>query len=123
MTQKEKPEIIDLPAERFDKIKIQLIENSLLDEDKKIILSILTAYAWLYRQLQSKKLSMRRLKNFFGFSTEKRSYLKKTKDVDDTPPGVDGSPDKASEDTLGQGGNVVIIKKFLNGASQKTTDV
>jgi hypothetical protein len=49
------------------------------EEDKKIIFFVLSAYQWLHNQLGTAKVSIRRLKNIFGFSTEKRSALGRRK--------------------------------------------
>lgn len=65
------PEIIKLSVNDFDGIKSRLSTNQLSDDDKKIMLSILTTYQWLQRQLQSAKFSIHRLKILFGFKTEK----------------------------------------------------
>ena len=80
MKQRKLPEIINLPTGKLDEIKTQVAASSILEEDKKIILLILSTYAWLYRQLQAKKIGIQRLRSLFGFSTEKRSSLKKKDD-------------------------------------------
>src|SRR3990167_4013973 len=117
MKQRKSPEIIDLPEGKLDEIKTRLESGSILEEDKKIILLILSTYSWLYRQLQAKKLGIQRLRNLFGFSTEKRSKLKK-KDNDNTPPDLNGSSDG---DVL-SGGNVTPLKKHPIGIQKKTMD-
>ena len=73
MKRKKSPEIIDLPVETLDGIKSRLASCSLLEEDKSILLAIVSAYVWIHGQLQSAKLSIYRLKKVFGFSTEKRN--------------------------------------------------
>jgi len=118
MKQRKSPEIINLPEEKLNEIKTRLESGSILEEDKKVLLLILSTYAWLYRQLQAKKLGIQRLRNLFGFSTEKRSKLKK-KD-DDIPPDLDGSADAKSEGETLPGGNVTPLKKSLNGILRQT---
>jgi hypothetical protein len=76
-TRKNTPELIDLPEDTLDGIKSRISTGTLLEEDKKIIMVILTSYAWLLRQLKYTKISITRLKNLFGFSTEKRQNKKK----------------------------------------------
>lgn len=71
MKKKKSPEIIDLPAETLDGIKSRLASCSLLEEDKSVLLAIVSAYVWIHGQLQSAKLSIYRLKKVFGFSTKK----------------------------------------------------
>ena len=108
MKQRKSPEIIDLPEGKLDEIKTRLESGSILEEDKKIILLILSTYSWLYRQLQAKKLGIQRLRNLFGFSTEKRPRLKKTDD-EIIPPDLNELP----------GGKVTSIKKSLSGIQRK----
>jgi hypothetical protein len=111
MIRKKKPEIINLPEGKLDEIKSRFEAGSILEEDKKIILLILSTYSWHYRQLQAKKLGIHRLRNLFGFSTEKRSRGKK-KDDETTPPDLNGLP----------GEKITPIKKPPNGIQRKTMD-
>jgi hypothetical protein len=119
MTRKTTPEIINLPAGKLDEIKTRFEEGSVLEEDKKIILLILSTYSWLYRQLQAKKLGIQRLRNLFGFSTEKRSGSKNKGDKN-SPPDLNGSPDTISQGDASLGDNITAIKKSLNGIRRKT---
>jgi len=77
--QKIRPEIINLSSTDLEEIKSRLTNTILADADKKIILSILSTYQWLYRQLQMSKFSMHKLKAVFGFKTDKRSNLTEPK--------------------------------------------
>ena len=79
-TRKKTPELIDLPEDTLDGIKSRISTGTLLEEDKNIIVVILTSYAWLLRQLQFTKISILRLKNLFGFNTEKRQTKKQQKE-------------------------------------------
>jgi hypothetical protein len=121
MKKRKSPEIINLPEAKLNEIKTRLESGSILEEDKKAILLILSTYAWLYRQLQTKKLGIQRLRNLFGFSTEKRSGLKK-KDDGDIPPGLNGSSDATTQDDTLPGGNVTPLKKHLIEIQKKTMD-
>lgn len=121
MKQRKSPEIINLPEAKLNEIKTRLESGSILEEDKKVILLILSTYAWLYRQLQTKKLGIQRLRSLFGFSTEKRSGLKK-KDDGDIPPGLNGSPDATTQGDALSGGNVTPLKKHPIGIQKKTMD-
>lgn len=109
MIRKKTPDIINLPEEKLDEIKTRFEAGSILEEDKKIILLILSTYAWLYRQLKAKKLGIQRLRNLFGFSTEKRSSHKGKED-ETVPPDLE---------TL-QGEKVTPIKKLLIETLRKT---
>src|SRR3990167_11402834 len=118
MKKRKSPEIINIPEGKLNEITTRLESGSIFEEDKKVILLILSTYSWLYRQLQAKKLGIQRLRNLFGFSTEKRSKLKK-KD-NDIPPDLSGSFDLALQaDTL-PGGNVAPLKKHQSGIQKKT---
>ena len=121
MKRRKSPEIINLPAGKLDEIKTRFEAGSILEEDKKIILLILSTYAWLHRHLQAKKIGIQRLRSLFGFSTEKRSVLKK-KDDGDIPPDLNSlSDEKTQGDTL-LGGNVTPLKKHPIGTQKKIMD-
>lgn len=77
-----KPEIIEVSEKALEAIESRILSNSLSEEDKKIVLSIMLAYSWISRQLRSAKLTIHRLKGLFGFSTEKqpRPNKKETRD-------------------------------------------
>lgn len=83
MTKKnKKPELVNVSLKELDDIKSRVSETHLGNDDKKIILSILTTYQWLHAQLQTAKFSLHRLKKMFGFTTEKRSAAKKNNSQD-----------------------------------------
>lgn len=67
------PEIIELSTEALEGVKSRLTSGSLLEEDKAVLLAIVSAYVWIQGQLITAKLSIYRLKKMFGFSTEKRN--------------------------------------------------
>lgn len=79
MARKQPPEIINLSEDELDLLQSRLASGSLLEDDKKIIMSIVTTYSWLIRKLGSAKLTIHRLKAALGFTTEKRSWAKKKK--------------------------------------------
>lgn len=120
MKQRKSPEIINLPEEKLNEIKTRLESGSILEEDKKVLLLILSTYAWLYRQLQAKKLGIQRLRNLFGFSTEKRPKLKKKEA--DTPPDLNGSSAATTQGDTLPGGNVTPLKKHPIEIQKKTMD-
>jgi|CryBogDrversion2_4_1035264.scaffolds.fasta_scaffold10540_2 hypothetical protein len=119
MTRKKIPEIINLPAGKLDAIKTRFEEGFILEEDKKVILLILSTYSWLSRQLQAKKIGIQRLRNLFGFSTEKRSGRKSNGD-ENNPPDLNSSPDAIPQGDTSSGGNLIPIKKSQNGTRRKT---
>ncbi len=75
-----KPEQINLAEDQIEGLKERLSSCSLPSDDKKILATILDIYVWLYSSLQEAKISLSRLKSFFGFSkkTEKGSALERT---------------------------------------------
>lgn len=75
MPRKKTPEIINLSESELEAIKSRVTQNLVLEDDKKIILSILSTHFWPYRQLKTTKLTINRLKNLFGFTTEKRPKI------------------------------------------------
>lgn len=79
MSKKNKPTIIDINEDSLEGIKSRVFSSSLLEEDKKIIVAIVVAYAWLQSQLENTKLTIARLKKLFGFITEKRGNAKSKK--------------------------------------------
>jgi len=86
MKRKKTPEIINISTTELDELKLRVATGSpLLDGDAKILVSVLSTYQWLSRQLQSTKFTIHRLKKMFGFSTEKRTWLKKKTLPDDLP--------------------------------------
>ena len=119
MTRRKTTETIQIPAGKLDEIKTRFEEGFILEEDKKIILLILSTYSWLYRQLQAKKLGIQRLRTLFGFSTEKRSGSKNKGD-ENSPPDLNGLSDTLSQGDTALGDNVTSIKKPLNGTQKKT---
>lgn len=72
MKKKKSLEIIDIGVERLEQLKSRVASCPLLEEDKSVLLAIVTAYVWIQGQLESAKLTIHRLKKMFGFNTEKR---------------------------------------------------
>lgn len=72
MKKKRPIKIIDVGVEKLGELKSRLASCSLLEEDKSVLLAIVSAYVWIQGQLESAKLTIHRLKKMFGFSTEKR---------------------------------------------------
>lgn len=72
MVKKFKPEILEISEADMGDIVSRFTQNTLLDDDKKIILSVLSSYFWIVRQLKKTTFTMNRLRSFFGISTEKR---------------------------------------------------
>ena len=86
-----KPDCLTLEADQIEGLQERLSASSLSGADKKIISTILEVYVWLYASLQEAKISISRLKSFFGFTkkTEKGSDCEQTEG--DTQDGSDHS--------------------------------
>jgi len=117
MRRRKAPEIINLSEHELEGIKNRLESNTTEEQDKKIILLILSAYLWLQRQLRNKKLGIQRLRNLFGFKTEKRSKLKKNDEESDLD--LNDTSDKTAPEQANQGGNVTPLKKPQNKTQKK----
>lgn len=76
-TNRSKPEIVEVSEKALEGIESRVLSSSLPEEDKKVILSIMSAYSWISRQLGSAKLTIHRLKGLFGFNTEKHPHSNK----------------------------------------------
>jgi len=119
MARKNTPEMLDISAQQLLDINARINSNSLLEEDKRVIVLVLSAYAWIQTQLQRHKLSIKRLKNMFGFKTEKR---KRRDQQDAAGTGLDlntiGDAPSLPDDTKGE---VIPGKKYQNGTQKKIT--
>jgi hypothetical protein len=92
----QKPDIINVSSTDFAEIESRVTTGFLTENDKKIILSVLTTYKWLLDQLQHAKFSMHRLKKMFGFKTERSSSHKKNDSK--APPTTGQTPDETQND-------------------------
>jgi len=73
MTEKNKPHIVSLTTEEADAFKNRVVNSSLAEQDKKIVLALLSFNFWLQAQLTHAKLTILRLKKIFGLPTEKKT--------------------------------------------------
>ena len=110
MKRKKSPEIIDISVEELENIKLRIGSGVILEEDKKIVLTILGTYSWLMLKLQSTKFTINRLKKIFGFSTEKHNKVKSKNGVT-----IDFSPEGTSADQ-------VLSLDNLQGLSKETPE-
>jgi hypothetical protein len=104
--------MIDFSSEQLDRINDRISESTiLLDDDKRIVLAILSAYTWIQCQLERHKLSIKRLKNLFGFSTERRGKHNQ-KEAASTSPDSNNGNESTSLDADNTG---APQKKHLSG--------
>lgn len=73
MTAREAPEQIKLTQQEAESLKLRIVKNQLTESDLKLLGGLVAFNLWLQNQLSLAKLSIHRLKQFFGFSTEKKS--------------------------------------------------
>lgn len=73
MATSEKPAQIKLTAVEAQALKDRINSTNLTESDKKIISGLLSFNLWLEQQLHTAKLSIQRLKQLFGISTEKKT--------------------------------------------------
>jgi len=78
------PNVVPLTQEEAEAFKERIANSLLAQQDKKIILALLSFNFWLQSQLGRAKLTILRLKKIFGLPTEKKS------------PKISKQPDNAS---------------------------
>ena len=72
-----KPEKIQLTAEDAEALKFRIMENNLLSEaDKKILTGLISFSIWLGDQINLAKLTIFKLRTLFGIKTEKKTLIK-----------------------------------------------
>lgn len=69
---RKQPDFMVVGEKDLEAIMSRVEACSLAEEDRHVIVAILKSWSWLHRQLGAAKLGMRRLKQLFGFVTEKR---------------------------------------------------
>jgi len=81
-----KPEVVNLSKEEAERLQTALSASNLEEGDKDIITKIIIGYCWIKNMLQEARISLHRLKGFFGFSgktTEKKTRLSPKKNTED----------------------------------------
>lgn len=96
MSAADPPKQVTLTLEEAEALKARLQTSaSLSSEDIKIVTGLITFSLWLQQQLSLAKLSIRRLKKIFGFSTEKKKPAVTQATDLDVPAGI---PETGAED-------------------------
>ncbi len=67
------PERIDITAEEADNLIQRINSSNLLDKDKKLVTGIVNFCLWLQVKITTAKITIRKLKKFFGIQSEKRT--------------------------------------------------
>lgn len=77
MTKDDAPEKITLTVEESEALKARILANNLSADDRSLLAGLVNCVLWLQLQLSRAKLSIHRLKQFFGVTTEKKSLQTK----------------------------------------------
>ena len=88
MSRIKSPELLNITDKQLEDISLRLGKNSLSAEDIKLLTALLTTYTWLMKQLSRSKITIHRLKQLFGYSSEKKNRLKNSNS--DVPPSPSG---------------------------------
>lgn len=81
--QDQEPSRIEISKGQLDKLITEIQTSSLTPQSKEIVVKMLVSFLWINRQLESKRLSIKKLlRLFFGSKTEKS---KKDNDKDEPP--------------------------------------
>jgi hypothetical protein len=76
MSRTKSPELLSITEQQLEDINLRISKSSLSAEDIKLLTALLTTYTWLMKQLSRSKITIHRLKQLFGYSSEKKSRLK-----------------------------------------------
>ena len=70
--QDQEPSRIEISESHLNKLIAEIQSNSLTPQSKEIVVKVLVSFLWINRQLESKRLSIKKLlRLFFGSKTEK----------------------------------------------------
>ena len=115
MSRKKQPKIIEVSSDQLNSLNARISANTaILEEDKRVVLAILSIYTWLQQQLDRQKLSIKRLKKLFGFTTERRRKRNKKAPKNSPTDSISSSDDSAltnTDQSDGEGSS----KKQLSG--------
>ncbi len=79
----EAPKLVKLSAKQTEELQQRISQGELTRKDIDILLGLLSFNFWLQERLSRAKLTIKRLRNLFGFNTEKNPKKKKPSDPDD----------------------------------------
>lgn len=77
MSEAEIPTRIELTPQEAEALKQRIKNTDLASSDIKLILGLISLSLWLQERLSRAKLTIKRLRKLFGFSTEKRKKNQK----------------------------------------------
>jgi len=70
------PEHVTLTLMEANALKDRIKASKLLSKDIKLVIGLINFNVWLQQRLARAKLSIKRLKNLFGITTEKKTVKK-----------------------------------------------
>jgi len=114
-----RPESIDITPDEREELLTRLSRNDLNDSDITLLSKVLKAYCWLLHAFKETKISLHRIKSFFGIrTTEKKNNLPKEK-TDKSDKSDDTSEDRPSRKRpAGKKGHGRLGHKAYWGAQQ-----
>ncbi len=80
------PDRIEISPEEEKALRERITNNQLTENDLDLLLNLLTILQWIQGQLTRAKLTIKRLKKLFGFSSESNSKKKADSDTNSNPP-------------------------------------
>lgn len=92
---------IKLTPEQANALRNRVKQSNLTEEDAKILLGLLSFALWLQQRLSRAKLSLKRLRQLFGFKNESRKKSKENHDKEDSQDNeTNNPPSKEGEQTV-----------------------
>lgn len=74
------PKRVEFTIEQVEQLRERIISNTLTEEDRQLLPGLLDSIVWMGRELEEKKLTIKRLRRVFGIITEStKNLLKKIK--------------------------------------------
>ena len=74
------PKRVEFTIEHLEQLRSRIISNTLTEDDRQLLPGLLDSIVWLGRELEEKKISIKRLRRVFGIITEStKNLLKKLK--------------------------------------------
>jgi len=96
------PDKIEISPDEEKALRERIIKNQLIDDDLQLLLSLLNVSQWIQGQLSQAKLTIQRLKKFFGFSSESNPNKNNDNNANNDP-SENPSDDKSEEGALSTG--------------------
>ncbi len=86
------PDQIRISKNEADELIQRVKESGLLDNDVKIITGLISFNAWMQARLSRAKLTIKKLRKLFGFTSESSKHIAETKDGEDAAKTIEAEP-------------------------------